>query len=251
MDYKLVMNTAILAGEIMLKSGAETYRVEDTMCHILRTSGAKNVDAVVMMTGIIASLDDENMESLTVVRRVQERGTNLNCIMEVNEISRKYCAGEITLEEAWESLGKVGGRQYPSWLFNLATALAPFGFAPMLGGGILETIMAGIVGAVLALITSIGKRLKMNGFILDIIASIGIAVSAILIHRIVPAVDENVVIASAILPLVPGVAVATAVRDTLQGDYISGGARVMEAFLKAIGIALGIGVGMTVAGRLF
>ncbi len=28
MDYKLLMNTAILAGEIMLKSGAEAYRVE-------------------------------------------------------------------------------------------------------------------------------------------------------------------------------------------------------------------------------
>ena len=31
MDYKLLMNTAILAGETMLKSGAETYRVEDTI----------------------------------------------------------------------------------------------------------------------------------------------------------------------------------------------------------------------------
>lgn len=34
MDYRLLMDTAILAGEIMLKSGAETYRAEDTMAHI-------------------------------------------------------------------------------------------------------------------------------------------------------------------------------------------------------------------------
>ena len=32
-DYKLLANTAMLAGEIMLCSGAETYRVEDTMYH--------------------------------------------------------------------------------------------------------------------------------------------------------------------------------------------------------------------------
>ena len=30
MDYKLLMNTAMLAGKLMLENGAETYRVEDT-----------------------------------------------------------------------------------------------------------------------------------------------------------------------------------------------------------------------------
>ena len=31
MDTQLLLKTAMLAGEIMLRSGAETYRVEDTM----------------------------------------------------------------------------------------------------------------------------------------------------------------------------------------------------------------------------
>ena len=38
MNYKLLLDTALLAGEILLSSGAETYRVEDTMGHILKTS---------------------------------------------------------------------------------------------------------------------------------------------------------------------------------------------------------------------
>ena len=46
------------------------------------------------------------------------------------------------------------------------------------------------------------------------------------------------------MPLVPGVAITNAVRDSLQGDYISGGGRMMEAFIKAIAIAVGIGIGM-------
>lgn len=57
------------------------------------------------------------------------------------------------------------------------------------------------------------------------------------------------------MPLVPGVAITNAIRDTLQGDYLSGGARVLEAFLKAASIALGVGIGMAlfgaVAGRSF
>ena len=39
MDDKSIANMAVLAGEIMLRSGAETYRVEDTIKHILDTAG--------------------------------------------------------------------------------------------------------------------------------------------------------------------------------------------------------------------
>ena len=45
MDHKLVMDTAVLAGEILLKSGAETYRVEDTMKHILNTGNTETADS--------------------------------------------------------------------------------------------------------------------------------------------------------------------------------------------------------------
>ena len=35
MDYKLLFDTAVFAGELLMKNGAETYRVEDTMYRIL------------------------------------------------------------------------------------------------------------------------------------------------------------------------------------------------------------------------
>ena len=43
-------------------------------------------------------------------------------------------------------------------------------------------------------------------------------------------INMDTVIISAIMPLVPGVAITNAIRDTLQGDYLSGGARVLEPF---------------------
>ena len=38
MNYKLLLDTAVTAGELMLENGAETYRVEDTMHRILSLS---------------------------------------------------------------------------------------------------------------------------------------------------------------------------------------------------------------------
>ena len=39
MDYKLLIDTAALAGMIMLENGAEIYRVEETIDYMLKTSG--------------------------------------------------------------------------------------------------------------------------------------------------------------------------------------------------------------------
>ncbi len=50
------------------------------------------------------------------------------------------------------------------------------------------------------------------------------------------------------MPLVPGVAITNAIRDTLNGDYVSGAARALEAFIKALAIALGVGLGLMLFG---
>ena len=42
--------------------------------------------------------------------------------------------------------------------------------------------------------------------------------------------------------LVPGLAITNAIRDTIAGDLVSGIARAVEAFLTAIGVAVGTGV---------
>ncbi len=250
-DYKLVMNTAILAGELMLCSGAETYRVEDTMTRILDTANAETVEASVMMTGIVATLGNPDMEPITATKRVQERGTNLNSIMEVNEISRKYCAGELPLEEAYARLKGIGRKQYSVWLFNVAVVAVCSGFAPLFGGGIIEMAAAVVTGSMLAIVLTVGKKLQIDGFILNLVSSFAVAVTAILLKQVLPIINDNVITMSSIMPLVPGVAITNAVRDTLLGDYISGAARILEAFLIAAAVALGVGCGMALMGAVF
>lgn len=251
MDDKAIVNMAVLAGEIMLRSGAETYRVEDTIKHILDTApsedGAKT-EALVMLTGIIVTIDRPGQEAVTVMHRVHDRGTNMHRIVEVNEISRKYCAGELTAEETWKRLNEVRGKQYTVRIYNLATVLVPAGFAPLFGGGFREIFASAAVGAVLAVLMTLGKRVRISSFILNVICSSGIAVTALLLRGQIPSLNMDTVIISGIMPLVPGVAITNAIRDTLRGDYISGGARALEAFVTAAAVAIGAGAGMALAG---
>ena len=260
MDDKSIANMAVLAGEIMLRSGAETYRVEDTIKHILdtactacgdasETGRSDNADAVrteslVMLTGIIVTIERPGQEAVTVMRRVHDRGTNMHRIVEVNEISRKYCAGELPAEETWKKLKSIKGRQYTVWMYNAATVLVPAGFAPLFGGGLREVLAAAAVGILLAVIMTIGKRLRISSFILNMICAGGVAAAAMGLKAWNPILNMDTVIISGIMPLVPGVAITNAIRDTLRGDYISGGARVLEAFVTAAAVAIGAGVGI-------
>ena len=53
-------------GELMLVSGAEIYRVEDTMNHMLKRSEYEQTETIVYGTGIFVTLSDPNKEPLTV-----------------------------------------------------------------------------------------------------------------------------------------------------------------------------------------
>ena len=112
MNNEQLMETAMLAGEIMLCSGAETYRVEDTMSHILKNADAEQKEVLVMMTGIMATLKKEGEKPSTIIKRVTDRGTNLNRVVRVNEVSRKLCSGELTVDKAYQELKKIASGRY-------------------------------------------------------------------------------------------------------------------------------------------
>ena len=249
-DYKLLANTAMLAGEIMLCSGAETYRVEDTMYHILKTSNIETTQVIAMMTGLVVTLNDPGFEQpVTMMRRVSERSTNVSNIVNVNDISRRYCEGKISLEEAYEELRRAKGKQYNRLLYNLATIGIAVGFAMMFGGSLHDIIAAAVVGAVLAGVMTIGKIANLSSVLVHVLSGLGIAMLTVVIQRVLFAdLSVNIVIASSIMPIVPGVAITNAIRDTIQGDYLSGCARILEAFLVAMAIAVGAGLGLLIVG---
>ena len=53
--------------------------------------------------------------------------------------------------------------------------------------------------------------------------------------------DVDKVITGAIMPLVPGVAITNALRDSITGDLVSGLSRAAEAIIIATSIAFGVG----------
>lgn len=252
MNAQLLMNTAAMAGELMLRSGAETYRVEDTMSHILKKAeNLESSDVLVIMTGITATLKVKDNDAITVMKRVNSISTNLNAIVVVNDVSRAFCRNEITLEEAHDRLVKLETGIYGTSQYNFSIIAICIGFVLFYGGGLVDVLAALIVGIFFTALLAVCKDLKFHDFLQHVIISIGIAFVSMTLESVLKEkMDLDIVMISAIMPLVPGMAITNAVRDTLRGDYLSGAARILEAFLRAAGIAIGIGLGIAIFGNV-
>lgn len=244
MNYKLLMDTAVLAGEILLKNGAETYRVEDTMERILSVAQMQRAEAFVMRTGLVASLDDPSIDTITVVRRIRTRGMNLEKIHQINQISREFCSGSIDLETAHTQLEEINKSKEIPKLEIWQTVAVTAGFTLMFGGNGWDALIASFAGIMCAIGIFFCQKVEMHTFLLNIIAACLLSVAAHLGVRLVPNCHLDLIIIGSIMPLVPGVAITLAVLDTLHGDYVSGAARILEAFIVAAAVVIGVALGM-------
>ena len=249
-DLKLIMRTAVLAGEILLKSGAEVGRVEDTMMRILQLSSCKHINAVCILTGIVATIDDEEQDIITYARSVRRIKMNISHIVEVNRISRSLCDAQMTFQEAFNQLQGIGGNLYRSKTYAVALMLVVFGFSLFLGGSFLDSIITASIGAVLSFVTIGAKKWKVHDFFFYIFNGCIIAFAALVAKYFIPQVQSDIVIIGGIMSIVPGVAITNGVRDILAGNLISGNARMLNALLTATGISIGIAVGMWIFGYI-
>jgi len=245
MNYKVLFKTAMLAGEIMSQSGAETFRVEDTMIRILRTSKLQSVEVYATTTGIIATLSDPSIEPITGVKRISNRSNNLSRINDVNQISRNICDGCMTAEEANDRLMSIRDHKtYKNLTLTIAGVVSTFGFAGLLGGSLLDCSIAAVNGFVIMMIGKLSDNRVGSAFMVDAAKSFVLALLTMLSTRLFGGIHSEIIIIGSIMPMVPGIPITNAIRDTLQGDYNSGTARAVEAFVISLGIAVGVGFGM-------
>lgn len=251
MDYKKLVDTALLAGKILLESSAETYRVEDVMNRILDISNLETTEAVALTTGLFITLDDPSINAITVMKRITVRGINLNNIDKVNAISRALTSNNCTLEEAYADLQNIDESQYNPLFKDIASSLiSPF-FALLLGGGLIEALIAWINGVIMVFSSKLEKKVNMGFFIQNLLYSALVAAWTTLLHKhVLTSINADVAITGSIMPLVPGTAITNAFRDTLRGDYMASGARAIEAVIVALSIAVGVALGLILTGGL-
>ncbi len=246
MNSSFYVKLAMFAGEILIKNGAEAFRVEDTIARILKHYKYSDVETISTTTGMYVSAIDTDGEITTLVKRVPNRTIDLNKIAEVNSISRQICEDKITAKVAYDRLSVISTAvTYPDYVLILSWVLASFGFAYILNDSLREAFATLIVCSFSGpFAIKLCKNLSRIAY--PFVVSAFTAFVAICICVVFDNLIMDNIIVSGIMPLVPGVASVNAIRDMLNGDYMSAQARLLDAISVAICIALGVGLSLSV-----
>ena len=244
------MKALCLAGRIILENGGETYRAEDTVLRMARALGLNEPDVFAIPSGLFISSMDESGEQRTSISRVYLSGTNLARVNRVNEISRALTSGRLEPETLLDELNAAErmGDGKPAWYAPLMAFFTSAAFAVMFGGGLLEVLLGGLCGALTQLLPRlIPSREHSAGMSGTLLASVFCAFIPLTFRAITGLCATEVVIASSIMPLVPGLSMTNATQDILRGDMVSGVAHCARAVMIAAMVAGGAIVGTHLA----
>lgn len=243
MDEKMLLQFAVGVGEILLRSGAETYRVEDTVERILSVKEGALPEAFVTPSGFFASVQGEVSGVTTRFVRVTDRSTNLERIVRANALSRHFVEGKLTIEEGFLELEKINASTpFANWLVVLSTGLLCLTFTVLFGGNIPDAISAYAVGILLGIFQRLAGMRGLASFLTNLLGGILVAILTLFFLSLGLGQHYELTIIGSIMPLVPGMAITTAVRDIMSGDFLSGTSRIAEAVITASAIAAGVGI---------
>lgn len=238
---EMAIECFLLAGRIMMESGAETYRVEDTMLRMARSQNMMDAQSYVTPTGIIFSLGKTQPTRIT---SISTRITDLHRIVLVNNISRKLTSQMITLQQAYDELKKIEKTNYflPILLQVLAASIASSCFLLMFRGVATDIPAAFIAGGLgLYIVTVIHNSTRVK-FFSEFLAALAVGVVASVAVHFGWGTEIDKIIIGSVMPLVPGLLITNAVRDLMAGHFIAGMAKGAEAFLTAFAIGSGIAI---------
>ena len=243
------LTCALDAGELLLAYGAEVSRVEDTIQRLEHVCGFDLVDVFTITSSIVATVRLPDGGSITQSRRIKARVTNLGRVAKINALSRRFCAGALTLAEFRTAVRAIRDeRPTPAWQELLLYMVISFSLSIFFGGNLADGIAASLSGMVLFAMIRMSTTLQMNSLLQTAICSAVTALAVLLLVGAGIGVHPDKIMIGNIMLVIPGIQLTTSLRDMINGDTISGLLNLSEAILKAISVALGFALVLLAGG---
>ena len=241
MDINKLLKFSSDAGKLMLQSGGETYRVEETVSRICQAFNVDEVEVFASPTAVMVSIL-YNGEIHSIVRRINSRGIDLNMVHNINSLSREIYDNKLNIRECEKRLKDIYNSNSYSLIKTLFFAgISTSAFTILFDGSFREFLCAFFIGVLTKLISVYLDKSNLNNFFTNTICSAFIAISSIICLHFKIITDLNKLIAGSIMLLVPGLSLTNSIRDLLEGQLVSGLTRAAEVFFIGLASAIGIG----------
>jgi uncharacterized membrane protein YjjP (DUF1212 family) len=263
---QLVLDLAMRIGEVMLSSGEGVAEVTAVMLRVAAVGGLPTCEVDITFTSITMCCHRGMVAApVTTMRVIRYRSLDLTRLTDVGRLLARLERGELDLEAAAAELQVLttARHPYPRWVTTLAWSGMAAALAVLLGAG---AVAAAVAFAATGVIDRIGRLLNRAGlptFFQQITgALLATGITALLLYfALLPAgVHPSLVIAAALTVLLSGLSVVGAVRDAIDGFFLTAAGRAGEIGMYSAGLLAGVvlalkaalvfGVELAVAGPL-
>ena len=210
-------------GEILLISGAEVSRVEDTITRLCRAYGFARADVFTITSSIVVTASAPGGEAYTQTRRIRERGTDLSKVAEL----------EREIAEIRSAKGTPQSLQFVMYV------VISFALSVFFGGSWADGAAAALSGAILFAALCACTALKLNDIIVTMLCSAATALAVVLLVKAGIGDQPDKIMIGNIMLVIPGRQLTNSLRDMINGDTISGLLNMSEALMRAVFVAMG------------
>lgn len=230
-------------GEMLLTSGAEVMRVEDTLHRLCAVYGFARIDVFTITSSIVLTVRTPGGRTMTQTRRIRIRDTDLGRVEKVNALSRRLCADPVSLEQFQEEVALLrSAGTYPVPVQMVMYIIISAAFSLFFGGTPADAAAGAVTGLILFFTLRLCATGRFNRTLQCILASFVAAIAALVLYNLGFGDHPDLIVIGNIMLMIPGIAFTTSLRDIINGDTLAGLLGLCEAILRALAVAIGFAV---------
>ena len=242
--HNKLKETAIFLAEYaatMMAVGAQTSRIQLNTVRMARSFGYHINLLVFPKTLSITLLDVEHNHSYTYIKKTPSMGINFKANMKLSALSWKAFDHKLPLNELWRIFKLIVKEKRESpWLVLVLVSFANACFCRLFDGNLTSMIIVWIATFVGFFIRQQLTKRGLNHLAVFVICAFVSTMIGITDFLYFHGGTEDITLGTSMLYLVPGVPLINGVMDIIDGHALDGIARLTNACLMIICIALGL-----------
>ena len=230
-------------GRALLHVGSPAHRLESAM-QIMADRLGLRAEFFSTPTALIVSLGDGSKQQ-TFLARSDPGSVNLSKLADLTDVMDQLAAGELDPDQADERVRAIDSAplRYSPPLEVLGFVAIALGVAPLIGGGLRETLLAGVLGIVTGLsVLWLRSHSERSRLITPITAAL-ITFLGTLWCGFDPQTALMPAVIGAMIALVPGMDMTTASRELATGHLVAGSSRMAFAMMIFALLTFGLVMG--------
>jgi uncharacterized membrane protein YjjP (DUF1212 family) len=243
-DFVLAM------GRALHRYGTPAHRLEEALATLCRQLG---LEAEVFSTPTTLIMSFGPPAALrTRMMRVDDGELDLAKLAKVDALADAVVTHELSLDEGRRRLDAIVAAPptYDRLTSTMSHGVVSGAVAVFFGGSWYDVAAAAAIGLVLGVLAQLIRRSTAQARVFELLGATFAAFAAGLAARFAP-VSASLVTIAALIVLLPGMALTTAMTELATRNLISGTVRLMAAVIVLLELAVGVALGDRIAHEIF